>query len=293
MQVTALAADWADELSDILLATGAEAVTLEEHRPPGAPEQEIFDDGTRRLWQSCTLVAHFPLDVRRFLCASFDVHAYHQAPVQQSMADIEASSGRSLQYTMQPVATAQWSEAVKVRLRPAALHTALDASRRMLVHGTTPGAVVLTLTLACANLLDAKVVDHHESFALPQDTRHECIKIQYTPHMYPRVITQASYQPISVTEELIIVPAWQEVPPPSERGPTPTPLILEPGLAFGTGDHPTTQLCLRWLLRQRGAGLLAKASVVDYGCGMYKKTLHVWPAQVLLSVERRRLLTDC
>lgn len=64
VQVTALAAEWADELSEILLASGAEAVSLEEHRPPGSPEQEIFDDGTRRLWQSCTLVAHFPLDVR-------------------------------------------------------------------------------------------------------------------------------------------------------------------------------------------------------------------------------------
>lgn len=78
---------------------------------------------------------------------------------------------------------------------------------------------------------------------------------------------QASYQPIAVSEELVIIPAWQEAPPSPPGGAAPLPLILEPGLAFGTGDHPTTQLCLRWLLRQRAAGSLAGASVVDYGTG--------------------------
>ncbi len=63
---------------------------------------------------------------------------------------------------------------------------------------------------------------------------------------------------------MTIVPAWQldtHIPPSLDH----ITLILEPGLAFGTGDHPTTQLCLRWLLQQRG--VLGNAHVVDYGTG--------------------------
>lgn len=74
------------------------------------------------------------------------------------MADIETNSGRSLHFTVQPVATAQWSEAVKVRDAPsqlAPLHAALGASRAMLAHGATPDAVALTLAMAC---LAAKVL---------------------------------------------------------------------------------------------------------------------------------------
>ena len=70
--------------------------------------------------------------------------------------------------------------------------------------------------------------------------------------------TQAQFQPIRITSRLWIVPSWQ-APPDSEA----LNVVLDPGVAFGTGNHPTTRLCLRWLARTIGGG----ESVVDYGCG--------------------------
>ena len=70
--------------------------------------------------------------------------------------------------------------------------------------------------------------------------------------------TQAQFQPVRVSEHLWIVPSWCESPDPSA-----TVVTLDPGLAFGTGAHPSTLLCLRWL----AAALPAGASVLDYGCG--------------------------
>lgn len=71
-------------------------------------------------------------------------------------------------------------------------------------------------------------------------------------------LTQDQFAPIAVTSRLWIVPTWCE---PVDR--TAVNLRLDPGLAFGTGSHPTTRLCLRWLDRN----LVPGASVIDYGCG--------------------------
>ncbi len=70
--------------------------------------------------------------------------------------------------------------------------------------------------------------------------------------------TQAQFGPIRIDERLWIVPSWAQVVEPGA-----TNLILDPGLAFGTGSHPTTRLCLRWLSGTLPAG----ATVLDYGCG--------------------------
>ncbi|WP_297910077.1 50S ribosomal protein L11 methyltransferase [Thiomonas sp.] len=72
-------------------------------------------------------------------------------------------------------------------------------------------------------------------------------------------LTQSQFQPVCVDERLWIVPSWHETPAGASMV-----LRLDPGLAFGTGTHPTTQLCLRWLLRQ---GSLRERQVLDYGCG--------------------------
>ncbi len=71
-------------------------------------------------------------------------------------------------------------------------------------------------------------------------------------------LTQSQFDPIRVSERLWIVPSWHESPDPKAIN-----LILDPGMAFGTGSHPTTRLCLEWLERNVGAG----CSVLDYGCG--------------------------
>jgi ribosomal protein L11 methyltransferase len=69
--------------------------------------------------------------------------------------------------------------------------------------------------------------------------------------------TQSQFRPIHVGDRLHVVPTWCE--PPA----TGITLRLDPGLAFGTGSHPTTRLCLEWLLDEVRGG----ESVLDYGCG--------------------------
>ena len=70
--------------------------------------------------------------------------------------------------------------------------------------------------------------------------------------------SQEQFTPIQISPRLWIVPSWCEVPDATAIN-----LRLDPGLAFGTGGHPTTWQCLRWL----EANLAPAASVLDYGCG--------------------------
>lgn len=79
-------------------------------------------------------------------------------------------------------------------------------------------------------------------------------------------LTQAQFAPVEITPDFWIVPTWHE-PPVVAR----TVIRLDPGLAFGTGTHPTTQMCLRWVARM-GADIAAQkrhawGAVLDYGCG--------------------------
>ena len=72
-------------------------------------------------------------------------------------------------------------------------------------------------------------------------------------------LTQSQFEPVPITPSFWIVPTWHEVP----AGATEV-IRLDPGLAFGTGTHPTTRMCLRWLAQSPG---VAGARVLDYGCG--------------------------
>jgi ribosomal protein L11 methyltransferase len=71
-------------------------------------------------------------------------------------------------------------------------------------------------------------------------------------------LTQSQFEPIHIGTNIWVVPSWHEAPDPNG-------LILEldPGLAFGTGSHPTTRLCMEWLEAHPAPG----KSVLDYGCG--------------------------
>ena len=71
-------------------------------------------------------------------------------------------------------------------------------------------------------------------------------------------LTQAQFDPIQISERLWITPSWHEAPNSNAVN-----LQLDPGLAFGTGSHPTTRLCLKWLDTQLKGG----ENVLDYGCG--------------------------
>ncbi|RTQ34635.1 50S ribosomal protein L11 methyltransferase [Variovorax gossypii] len=74
-------------------------------------------------------------------------------------------------------------------------------------------------------------------------------------------LTQSQFAPVEVTPEFWIVPTWHEPPGQAKQV-----IRLDPGLAFGTGTHPTTRMCLRWIATQ-GEGALASLRVLDYGCG--------------------------
>ena len=75
-------------------------------------------------------------------------------------------------------------------------------------------------------------------------------------------LTQSQFTPVDITPDFWIVPTWHELPPQAR-----TSIRLDPGLAFGTGTHPTTRMCLRWIARQGAPGGAGLGRVLDYGCG--------------------------
>lgn len=86
-----------------------------------------------------------------------------------------------------------------------------------------------------------------------------------TPYCTERVedqdwvrLTQSQFGPMQISERMWIVPSWHALPCPGAVN-----ILLDPGLAFGTGTHPTTRLALRWLEAQVRGG----EAVIDYGCG--------------------------
>ena len=81
--------------------------------------------------------------------------------------------------------------------------------------------------------------------------------IQAVPEQDWVRLTQSQFDPVEITSEFWVVPSWHTAPEQAR-----TVLRLDPGLAFGTGTHPTTGMCLRWIAQHPG-----QASVLDYGCG--------------------------
>jgi ribosomal protein L11 methyltransferase len=71
-------------------------------------------------------------------------------------------------------------------------------------------------------------------------------------------LTQSQFEPVAITPDFWIVPTWHQPPAQAQKI-----IRLDPGLAFGTGAHPTTRMCLRWIAAHPPRGL----RVLDYGCG--------------------------
>lgn len=71
-------------------------------------------------------------------------------------------------------------------------------------------------------------------------------------------LTQSQFEPVPITPRFWIVPTWHEPPADAQEV-----IRLDPGLAFGTGTHPTTRMCLRWIAQHAPRG----QRVLDYGCG--------------------------
>ena len=73
-------------------------------------------------------------------------------------------------------------------------------------------------------------------------------------------LTQSQFAPVPITPDFWIVPTWHEPPAAARKV-----IRLDPGLAFGTGTHPTTAMCLQWIAQYQGEPPLGR--VLDYGCG--------------------------
>jgi ribosomal protein L11 methyltransferase len=94
----------------------------------------------------------------------------------------------------------------------------------------------------------------------PQDFFQDCsvVAVQEVPEQDWVRLTQSQFEPVQITPSFWIVPTWHE-PPAQAR----EIIRLDPGLAFGTGTHPTTRMCLRWTAGHPPQG----RRVLDYGCG--------------------------
>ncbi len=92
-----------------------------------------------------------------------------------------------------------------------------------------------------------------------QDFFTDCqqVALQAVPDQDWVRLTQTQFTPVEITPTFWIVPTWHEPPAQASRV-----IRLDPGLAFGTGTHPTTRMCLRWISEAH-----ARGRVLDYGCG--------------------------
>ncbi len=101
----------------------------------------------------------------------------------------------------------------------------------------------------------------HEAAALlqAQDFFADCqtLGVGVVPEQDWVRLTQSQFTPVEITPSFWIVPSWHEPPAQAQQV-----IRLDPGLAFGTGTHPTTRMCLRWIAAHPG-----QARVLDYGCG--------------------------
>ena len=110
--------------------------------------------------------------------------------------------------------------------------------------------------------LFAKEEDAKEAAVLlaAQDFFESCqiLSIAVVPDQDWVRLTQSQFAPVEITPEFWIVPTWHEPPAQAQKI-----IRLDPGLAFGTGTHPTTRMCLRWIATHEVKG----QRVLDYGCG--------------------------
>jgi len=86
--------------------------------------------------------------------------------------------------------------------------------------------------------------------------------LQHLPEQDWVRLTQSQFDPVPITPTFWIVPSWHTPPAEAERV-----IRLDPGLAFGTGTHPTTRMCLRWIAQHAPVLAPQWGRVLDYGCG--------------------------
>lgn len=139
-------------------------------------------------------------------------------------------------------------------------HAGTPHERALFAEPGEPGAVPWELSKVSALFDDHDDVAANVAVALRAagiDPAHSFEVERVADQDWVRA-TQSQFQPVRVSPRLWVVPTWGTPPDPKAIN-----LIIDPGLAFGTGTHPTTRLCLAWL----DASLRGGEAVLDYGCG--------------------------
>jgi ribosomal protein L11 methyltransferase len=110
---------------------------------------------------------------------------------------------------------------------------------------------------------DENQATHAASVLALQDffTGSRVVSVSAVPDQDWVRITQSQFEPVAVTSDFFIVPTWCEPPSAAKQI-----IRLDPGLAFGTGTHPTTRMCLKWIATH-GSSHRSLGRTLDYGCG--------------------------
>ncbi len=131
--------------------------------------------------------------------------------------------------------------------------------------GMPPPASGWQQSIVKALFADSPDAEHAQTVCAAQPFFTDCrsVSLAAVPDTDWVRLTQAQFAPVEVTETFWIVPTWHETPTHAVQV-----IRLDPGLAFGTGTHPTTQMCLRWIAGHAwDAPASAPVRVLDYGCG--------------------------
>jgi ribosomal protein L11 methyltransferase len=142
-----------------------------------------------------------------------------------------------------------------------ALSVSLDDAQDQQLFQTEPGATPLWDSVRLSGLFADDIDLQSLVAALEQrlvDQPNPAISVENLEDQDWETIWMDRFQPMQFGQRLWICPSWTSPPQPEAVN-----ILLDPGLAFGTGTHPTTALCLEWLEQQDLHGRL----VVDYGCG--------------------------
>lgn len=153
-------------------------------------------------------------------------------------------------------------DAVSVSLEDADAHTEAEQALFGEPNAAAEPATWWQRSIVVALFHSQTAAQHAAAVIQAQDffQQSQILSTQAVPEQDWVRITQAQFEPVAITPEFWIVPSWHDVPHTAQHH-----IRLDPGLAFGTGTHPTTSMCLRWLIHNQH--ILPSAPVLDYGCG--------------------------
>jgi ribosomal protein L11 methyltransferase len=164
------------------------------------------------------------------------------------------------------IAPAQAEEMEQLLLDSGAVSVTLTDGEDQPVFQTEPGATPLWDSVLLCGMFTAEMdlqpllsdLQNRLTDRGPNDSARQAIELDSLPDQDWEKTWMDRFHPLQFGSRLWICPSWLTPPDPDAVN-----ILLDPGLAFGTGTHPTTALCLEWLEQQN----LRDKLVIDYGCG--------------------------